>query len=145
MILAIPYNPNLHGGYDKLVGAINRYGRHPAHTLFVLAQEEHEDGAFALAMKLKDQFGRYFAVSVPTPEVPDSAIAGSNRVFLAAMDALRSYEPTENEMPEPVLFYFDPTWHPRKTRWLDEFQTEYYLAGAPVTFGCFQVKEGNAR
>ena len=135
MILTIPFNPTLPGGYDKLTSAILRYGRHPNHTLFVAAKEEHEDGAFALAMKLKDQFGRYFAVTVPDRQ--ETGLRASNRMFVAALDALRDHVPAEGEMPDPVMLYFDPSWHPRKARWLDEFQAEYYIAGAPMTFGHF--------
>lgn len=145
MILTIPYNPSLPGGYDKLVSAILRNGRHPLHTLFVTALPQHEDGAFELAMKLKDQFGRYFAVTVPPPVKSETAIQSSNRAFLAALDALRTYGPGEEEMPEPVMLYFDPTWRPTKKRWLDEFQAEYYIAGAPTTFGNFQTSGEKAR
>ena len=143
MILTIPYNPTLPGGYDKLTSAILRYGRHPNHTLFVAAKEEHEDGAFAMAMKLKEQFGRYFAITVPDRQ--ETGLRASNRMFTASLDALRAYEPTEEETHDPVMFYFDPSWHPRKARWLDEFQAEYYLAGAPVTFGNFVRRGTSAR
>lgn len=142
MILTLPYNPTLPGGYDKLVSAILRYGKHPAHTLFVAAKAEHEDGAFEMAMKLKDHFGRYFAITVP--DQPETALRASNRMFVASLDALRAYAPAAHEMPEPVMLYFDPTWRPTQDRWLDKFQAEYYIAGAPTTFGHFQTK-GTAR
>lgn len=135
MILTIPYNPTIPGGYDKLTSAILRYGRHPNHLLFVAAKEEHEDGAFALAMKLREQFGGYFAVTVPNRQ--ETGLQASNRMFVAALDALRDHVPSYGEMPDPVMLYFSPSWHPRKPRWLDEFQAEYYLSGAPMTFGCF--------
>jgi len=140
MILTIPYNPNLPGGYDKLASAITRYGKHPNHTLFVVAKEGHEDGAFLFAMKVRECFGRYFAVTVPDQK--ETALRNSNRMFAAALDALKQYEPTEHEMPEPVMFYFDPTWRPTKARWLDEFQSEYYIKGAPTTFGHFKTTGG---
>lgn len=145
MLLAIPYNPNLPGGYDKLVSAIQRHGKHPAHTLFVISQQEHDEQAFELAMKLKDQFGRYFAVTLPPPAQPETMLRVSNRMFSAAMDALRSYEPTDEENPKPVMLYFDPTWRPTKARWLDEFQTDYYMAGAPAVFGRFVKEKDRAR
>lgn len=135
MILVIPHNPNLPGGYDKLAAAILRYGRHPNHALYVIAKEEHEDAAFDFAMKIRKQFGRYFAVTVSDQQ--ETMLHASNRMFVAALDALKSYEPTEIEMQEPVMFYFDPTWRPTQDRWLDKFQAEYYIAGAPTTFGKF--------
>ena len=145
MILTIPYNPTLPGGYDKLVSSITRFGKHPMHTLFVVSLPQHEDGAFDLAMRLREYFGRYFAVTVPAAAQPESGTHLSNRMFTAAVDALRSYEPTEQEMPDPVMLYHDPLWRPMKVRWLDEFQAEYYIAGAPDTFGLFQSKGDKAR
>lgn len=143
MILAVPYNPTLPKGYAKLVADLNRNGRHPNHALFVVSQEVHQDEAFEFAMKVKDQFGRYFAVTVPTQDT--GMIWTSNRMFLAAMDALKSYIPTPEEMQEPVMLYFDPTWKITRPRWLDDFQAEYYIRGAPVTFGNFRVKGEKAR
>ncbi len=143
MIVALPYSPDLPGGYDRFVSAITRYGKHPSHTLFVIAKEEHTDGAFELAMRLKEQFGRYFAISLD--ERRETRLQESNRMFLTALNALKEYQPTENEMPEPTMIYFDPTWRPMKQRWLDEFQMEYHLAGAPATFGCFQTKGGKGK
>lgn len=146
MIFTIPYNPTLPGGYDKLAAAINRNGSHQSHTLFVTALPQHEDGAFDLAMKIREQFGRHFAVTIPAPPQPESAIAASNRAFLAALDALRNYEPAKHEMQEPVMCYHDPLWRPTRPRWLDEFQTEYYVLGAPTTFGNFKkLKNGTAK
>ena len=137
MILCIPYNPSLPGGYDKLVSGIVRYGKHPAHTLFIVAKAEHEEGAFTMAMQLKDHFSRYFAITVP--DQPEAPIRNSNRMFVAAMDALRSYKPLALEMPQPVMLYFDPSWRPTQDRWLDKFQAEYYISGAPTTFGSFKT------
>lgn len=136
MILCIPYSPTLPRGYDKLVGAISRNGKHPAHTLFVISESAHDDAAFQLAMKLRDYFGRYFAITVPSQ--PESMVMTSNRMFIAATEALKNYAPAAHEMQEPVMLYFDPTWRPTKPRWLDEFQTEYYIRGAPTTFGNFR-------
>lgn len=143
MILTLPFNPTLPGGYDKLATALLRYGRHPAHTLFVIARQEHEDPAFEFAMKVRNQFGRYFAITVPDQR--ETALKASNRMFVAALDALRQYAPAAHENPEPVMLYFDPTWRPTKARWLDEFQSDYYLAGAPSTFGNWKVKGDAAR
>lgn len=143
MILCIPYNPTLPGGYDKLTNAILRNGRHPNHTLFVTSKEEHGDGAFEFAMKIQAQFGRYFAVTIQDQK--EGALHASNRMFVSALDALRQYEPSDSEMPEPVMLYFDPTWRPTKQRWLDEFQAEYYIAGAPTTFGHFKRTGGVGR
>lgn len=145
MILAIPYNPNLPGGYDRITSSILRNGKHPNHTLFVVALPQHEDGAFALAMKLKDHFGRHFAITVPSPRHPETKIQASNRTFLAALDALKTYVPSENENAEPVLLYFDPTWRPTKARWLDELQADYHLAGTPVIYGNFNAQGDNAK
>lgn len=136
MILTIPYNPKTPGGYDKLSASILRHGRHPAHTLFVVSKEADEDAAFAFAMKVQNQFGRYFAVTVPDQR--ESMTRASNRLFVAALKALESYEPSETENAESVMLYFDPTWKICKPRWLDEFQAEYYIAGAPVTMGNFK-------
>lgn len=141
MIVAIPYNPSLPGGYDKLASAISRYGKHPNHALFVISKDEHQDGAFDFAMKVQEMFGRYFAVTV-VDQPGETMLKTSNRMFLAALDALRSYQPTENEMPEAAMLYFDPTWRPTKARWLDELQAEYYIAGAPTTFGHFSTTGG---
>lgn len=140
MILTIPYHPLL-PGYEKLVSAINRYGKHPAHSLAVVSLPQHEDAALELAMKVKDQFGRYFAVTIPQPQQPESPLRASNRMFLAALDNLRAYQPAGQEHPEPVMLYFDPLWRPTRARWLDEFHADYHLAGAPITFGNF-VKDG---
>lgn len=140
MIVTIPYNPSLPGGYDKLASALTRNGKNQHHTLFVLAKEEHEDGAFDFAMKVRDYFGRYFAVSVPDQQ--ETMLKASNRMFLAALDALKTYVPLETEMPEPVMLYFDPSWRPTKVGWLNEFQAEYYIAGAPTTFGHFRTTGG---
>jgi len=139
MILTIPYNPNLPGGYDRLTGSILRLGKYPSHTLAVVAKAQHEDAAFDFAMKIHGQFGRYLAVTVP--DAQEMMLAASNRMFLAALDMLWDYAPTEHEMPDPAMFYFDPSWRPTKQRWLDEFNTEYYLAGAPTTFGCFNEQK----
>ncbi len=138
VILTIPYNPNLPGGYERLTNALLRNGKHPNHTLLVLAKREHEDPAFDFAMKIHDQFGRYVAVQIPSSDTPRSAVAESNTVFLTALEALRTYEPGDHEMPDPAMLYFDPTWRPTKTRWLDEFNTEFYLAGTPTTYGFSQ-------
>lgn len=143
MILAIPYNPTLPGGYDKLASALIRHGRNPNHSLFVVSTEEHEEGAFAFAMKVRTQFGRHFSITIPNQ--PESMLGASNRIFLAALDALRSYEPTEDEMQEPVMLYFDPTWKITVPQWLNAFQAEYYLKGAPLTFGYFRVKGEKSR
>lgn len=145
MILTIPYNPSLPGGYEKFVASIMRNGKHPGHTLFVTALPQHEDGAFDLSMKLKDYFGRFFAIQVEAPAKPETPVQASNRAFLAALHALQSYEPLPNEMPEPVMLYMDPTWRPTKQRWLDEFHTEYYIKGTPVTFGNFETRGDQAR
>jgi hypothetical protein len=143
VLLAIPYNSTLPGGYDKLTDAIKRLGRHPGHTLIVLSTVEHEEGAFEFAMGLKDYFGRYFAVTLP--DQPESMLKTSNRVFRAAMTALHDYLPTPTEHPEPVMLYMDPTWRPTQKRWLDEFQTEYYFAGAPLVYGRIKTDKTKAR
>ena len=145
MLLTIPYNPTLPCGYDKLVSAIQRHGKHPLHTLFVASQQEHEDGAFELAMKLKDHFGKYFAITLPPPAHPETMLKVSNRMFVAAMDALRTYKPTGTDHPKTVMLYMDPSWRPTKPRWLDEFQSDYYLAGAPKVFGHFKTEGDKAR
>ena len=136
MILTIPYHPSLPGGSDRLAGALSRNGRHPNHTLVVITQAAHEDAAFDFAMKIHGQFGRYIAVTIPDQQEP--MLVTSNRMFLAALDMLREYVPADYEMPDPSMLYFDPTWRPTKQRWLDEFNSDYYLAGAPTTFGCFR-------
>lgn len=133
MLLAIPYNATLPGGYDRLTDALKRSGRHPNHTLVVISTVEHEEGAFEFAMGLKDFFGRYFAVTLPDQK--ETMLRGSNRIFRAAMTALHEYRPLPNENQEPVMLYLDPTWRPTQKRWLDEFQTEYYFAGAPLIYG----------
>lgn len=138
MILTIPFNPNLPGGYDRLINALLRNGKHPNHTLIVLAKQEHEDPAFDFAMKLREHFGSLIAKSIPSSDTPRSAVAESNTLFLTALEALRTYVPGDHEMQEPAMLYFDPTWRPTKTRWLDEFNTEFYLAGVPTTYGYFK-------
>lgn len=143
MILAIPFNPTLPGGYGKLTNALLRYGRHPNHTLVVLSTTEHEEGALEFAMKLREHFGRYFAVTLD--DRPGSMLMTSNRMFAAAMKALADYAPGPDEMQEPVMFYFDPTWKPVKDRWLDMFQAEYYIAGAPTVYGAFDIDGGKAK
>lgn len=143
MLLAIPFNPTLPGGYKKLADSILRYGRHPNHTLIVPSLVSHEEEALEFAMKLKDQFGRYFAVTVP--DQPETMLRTSNRIFTATMKALNDHTPAPGEMPEPVMLYHDPTFKPFKKRWLDEFQAEYYLSGAPTVFGRFKVDGDTAR
>lgn len=143
MLLAIPYNPTLPGGYERLIGAFQRLGKHTAHTLIVLTSEAHEDGALALAMELKDVFGRHFSVTIQDQKEP--MVKTSNRMFVAAMDTLKKHVPASSEMPEPVMLYFDPTWRPTQKRWLDEFQAEYYIAGAPTIYGYFKTKDEKAR
>lgn len=135
MIVAIPFNPSLPGGYDRLVSAIIRYGKHPNHTLFVVSRAEHEDAAFEMAITLKDQFGRFFIITVPDKNVPP--LQRANNLFVGATDALLAYEPTEDESEDPAMLYFDPLWRPVKARWLDEFNSEYHIFGAKPTYGCF--------
>jgi hypothetical protein len=138
MILSIPYHPRI-ADYDKLRTTIRKLGTNPNHTLSVVSTREHEEAAFEFLMDLGASFLRQFAVVVPDAE--ENPLRLSNRLFLAAMKSLHDYTPSVQENPRPVMLYFDPTWVPITSRWLDELQTEYYLSGAPQVFGYFKTRD----
>jgi hypothetical protein len=138
MILTIPYHPRI-ADYEKLRITIRKLGTNPNHTLCVVSTREHEEAAFEFLMDLGGSFLRQFAVVVP--DAAETPVHLSNRLFLASMKALREYTPSVQENPRPAMLYFDPTWMPVTSRWLDELQTGYYLSGAPQVFGYFKLRD----
>lgn len=136
MILSLPFHPDLPADYDRFAAHLKRKGSMPHHTLMVVALQQHEEEAFSFAMGLANSFQRNFLVAVPTEH--ETFLRSSNRLFKAACKALHEYAPGREEIADPAMVYFDPTWRPVRNRWLDELQSEYYFANGPTVFGNFE-------
>lgn len=139
MILAIPYNRRL-TDYQKLETTLRKIGTNPSHAIAVVSTREDENEAFEFMSGLSDGYLRNFSIVIP--DAMEHPVRLSNRMFLASMKALRDYKPKQEENKRVSMLYFDPRWVPTKHRWLDELQASYFIAGAPTTFGAFDLQDG---
>lgn len=138
MILSIPFHEDSPVDFEKFAAHLKRKGHMPNHVLMVVCLAQHEEKAFSFAMGLAGYFARHFMVVVPKEK--ETVLRSSNRLFKAACKALHEYEPKKNELQDPPMCYYDPSWRPVKNGWLDMLQSEYYFANGPTVFGSLEPR-----
>jgi hypothetical protein len=139
MLLAIPYHPSTPADYADFSVHLRKKGTNPSHSLVVVCRREHEDEAFTFAHSLSSSFHRHFLAVIP--DLQETMLDTSNRMFKEAVKFHFNYATDGNEMADPPMAYFDVTWRPTKSRWLDELQSDYFLKGAPTIFANFAPQE----
>ena len=138
MIIAIPFFPGL-TDYDKAAATLLKQGDCPGHRLLVVTQRPDEEEAITFREELAPLFDKSVVKVIETPA--EGGLVGlSNEMFRAAVRDLpepKSGDWTGEINPNMPLLYFDPTWRPAKTGWLDSLQSEYFSNGAPSFTGCW--------
>ena len=56
----------------------------------------------------------------------------ANDMFLAAFKWHFKFKPESDEVSDPPMMYFDPTYRPSAMNWVDQIQAEFYLKDSPA-------------
>jgi len=142
MILAVQFIPGL-TDYKALAAEFKKRGNLSNHVLLVLSEAEHEEEAYQFGTEIVDLFGHSVFKALPIMERRKAQLA--NDLFRHAVWFTMRYKPEDGEIADPALLYFDPTYRPSKTGWLDAIQSEYYLMRAPYAFGSSKPDVEGAR
>jgi len=142
MVICIPFHPNL-TDYRQLAAELKKRGNLSNHVLLVISEAEHEDEAYQFGTEVADLFLKSLSKTLPAVERRKAQLA--NDLFITAARFVYRYKAQDDEIPDPALLYFDPTFRPTKSGWLDAIQSEYYLMQAPQIFGAATVDTEGAK
>ena len=142
MIISLAFIPGL-TDYKALAADLKKRGNLSNHVLLVISEPEHEEEAYQFGTDIADLFFRSVFKALPPAERRKAQLA--NDLFRASVRFVQTYKHGEGEVPEPALLYFDPTYRPVKTGWLDAIQSEYYLMQAPAIFGTASTDDEGAK